>query len=58
MTKTILVEKFRASLNFIQVLQKKGGELTLERELCVVTKWGRKHDELNGGQGLNEHESR
>jgi len=26
MTKTILVEKFRASMNFINVLQKQGGE--------------------------------
>jgi len=37
MIKTILVEKFRASLNFINVLQRSGGEWALGRESCEVT---------------------
>ena len=35
-------EKFRASLNFIKVLQRKSGEWALGREPCEVTKGGKK----------------
>jgi len=40
MMKTILVEKFRASLNFIKVLQRYNGELALGRELLKSQKGG------------------
>ena len=42
MKKTIPVEKFKASLNFIKILQRYSGERALEREPCEVTKGGRK----------------
>jgi len=45
MMKTIPVEKFRASLNFIMVLQRKGGERALGWEPCEVTKGRRKYSE-------------
>ena len=38
MIKTIPVKKFRASLNFINILQKYSGEWALGRESCEVTK--------------------
>jgi len=41
MTKTIPMEKFRASLNFIKIFQRYGGGWALGKEPCEVTKGGK-----------------
>ena len=47
MTKTIPVKKFRVSLNFIKILQRKNDERALGRGPCEVTKGGeRKENEV------------
>ena len=61
MMKTILVEKFRASLNFIKVLQSKVTKRLLGGSYVKSQKWEktrRMKQRPISTEGLNEHESR